>query len=70
MSPQYGELRLKAAEISSLVWGIHEQISTGFASWLRYCSEVAQRKPTKLCMMFGCLLGWYAIYTLSGALAS
>jgi len=30
-----------------------QRISTGFASWLRYCSYVAQRKPTKLCTMFG-----------------
>ena len=29
------------------------QISTGLASWLRYYSDVAQRKPTKLCTMFG-----------------
>ena len=34
-----------AAEIVSLVWA-PQQISTGFASWLRYCSDVAQRKPT------------------------
>ena len=27
--------------------------STAFSSWLRYCSDVAQRKPTKLCTMFG-----------------
>jgi len=35
------------AEIGSVVWGI-QQILTGFASWLRYCSDVAHRKPTKL----------------------
>ena len=57
------------AEIVSLVWGIPQQISTGFASWLRYCSDVAQRKPTTLCTMFGRLLVWYTIYTLSGTLA-
>jgi len=34
-----------------------------------YCSNVAHRRPTKLCTMFGCFLGWYAIYTLSGAFA-
>jgi len=28
----------------------------------RYCSDVAQRKPTKLCTMFGCLLRGYTIY--------
>jgi len=49
-----------AAETGSLVWA-HQQISTGFAFWLRYCSDVAQRKPTKLCTMFGRLLGWYTI---------
>jgi len=41
----------------------------GFASWLHYCSDVAQQKPTKLCTMFGHLLCWYTIYTFSGALA-
>ena len=44
-----------------------KQISTGFASWLRYCSDVAQRRPTKPCTMFGRLLGWYTVYTCSGA---
>jgi len=49
-----------AAETGSLVWA-PQQISTGFASWLRYCSDVAQRKPTNLGTMFGRLLGWYTI---------
>jgi len=40
-----------------------QQISTRFASWLRYCTDVAQRKSTKLCTMFGRLRGWYTIYT-------
>jgi len=60
MFSQYGELR---------EFGAPQQISTGFAPWLRYCSDVAQQKPTKLCTMFGRLLGWYTKYTLSGALA-
>jgi len=34
----------------------------GIASWLRYCSDVGQRKPTKLCTMFGRLLGLYSIH--------
>ena len=38
---------LLAAEILSLL-GAAQLISTAFASWLRYCSDVAQRKPTKL----------------------
>ena len=35
---------------------LHQQISTGFASWLRYCSDVAQRRSAKLYTMFGRLL--------------
>ena len=40
---------------------------TGFASWLHYCTDVAQRRLTKLCTMFGCLLGWYTIYIFGGS---
>jgi len=40
-----------AAEIGSLVWA-PQQISTGFASWLQYCTNVAERRSTKLCMTF------------------
>ena len=43
-------------------FGAPQQISTGFASWLCYCSDVAHRRTTKVCTMFGRLLGWYAIY--------
>ena len=49
-------------EISWRVWG-PQQISTGFACWLRYCSDVAQRRSNNLCTMFDRLLGWYTIYT-------
>jgi len=42
---------------------------TAFASWLRYCSDVAQRRPTKLCTIFDRLLGWYTIYTFLGSFA-
>jgi len=56
------------AQIGSVVWGT-QQISTGFASWLRYCNDTAHRRSTKLCTIFGHLLGWYTIYTFSGALA-
>ena len=44
------------AEIVSLVWGTPANFN-GFVSWFRYCSDVAQRKPTKLCSIFGRLLG-------------
>ena len=47
ISPQYGELRLLAAEIVSSLWalwlpsfrhfGASQLISTGFASWQHYC---------------------------------
>ena len=39
-------------------------------SWFHYCSDVAHWRPTKLYTMFGRLLGWYTIYTFSGAFAS
>ena len=56
MYPQYDEL------LSTNGWGRlaslghPQQISTGFASSLRYCSDVAQRKLTKPCTMCGRLL--------------
>ena len=56
------------AVIGWWVWA-PKQISTGFASCLRYCTDVAQRRSHKLCTLFGRLLGWHTIYTLSGALA-
>jgi len=44
------------------------QISTAFASWLRYCSDVAHRRPTKLCTMFGRLLCCYnKMYIFGGS---
>ena len=58
---------LLAAETGPVVWA-PQQFSTGFASWQRYCSDVAQRKPTKLCTVFGRLLCWYMTYTFSGFL--
>jgi len=52
ISAQYGELQSSGWD-RSLVWDTPQLISTAFASWLRYCSDVAQRKPTKFCTMFG-----------------
>ena len=57
-----------AAEIGSGV-AAPQKISTGFECWLRHWSDVAHRRPTKLCTIFDRLLGWYTIYTFSGALA-
>ena len=51
------------AEIGSRILGT-QQISTGVVSWLRYCSDVAQRRSTKLWTMFGRLLCLHSIYTL------
>jgi len=48
---------------------LSQQISMGFASWLRYCTNVAHRWPTKSCTMLGRLLGWYTIYTFRGLLS-
>ena len=50
-----------AAEICWPVWAL-QQISTVFAFWLRYCSDVAQQKSTKVCIMFGRILAWYILY--------
>jgi len=44
------------AEIVLLVWG------TPATFWFSYCSNIAQRKLTKLCTMSGRILGWYTIY--------
>jgi len=54
------------AEIDWRIWA-PQQISKHFASWLRYCSDVTQQKPTKLCRMFGRLLGWYTVYIFGGS---
>jgi len=50
------------AEIGSGVWGTLAY-STGFTSWLCYCTDIAQWRSTatKLCTMFGHLLSWYTI---------
>jgi len=69
-SPQYGERRPINCWDRFTSLGEPQQISTGFAFWLRYCSDVAQLKATKLCTMFGRLLCWYTIYTFSAAHAT
>ena len=68
-SPQYGELRpIDGQDFGSLEHpSKFQRVSR---SWLHYCSDVAHRRPTKLYTMFGHLLGWYTIYTFSGAFAS
>ena len=43
---------LLSAKICWRVWGTPANLND-FASWLRYCSDVAQRKPTKLSTTFG-----------------
>jgi len=48
--------------------GAPQQISTGFATSLCYCSDVAHWRPTKPCTMFGRLMGWYTLYTSLGVL--
>ena len=48
MSSQCGELRPTMPR-STGEFGAPQQISTGFASGLRYCSDVTRRKSTKLC---------------------
>jgi len=62
ISSQYGELRPTSGCDQFGCLGYPSKFSTGFTSWLRYYSDVTQRKPTKLCTMFGHLLGCY-LYT-------
>jgi len=57
------------AEIRWRVWGTP-------ANFYRFCvlasllhrRRYTQLRSTKLCRMFGCLLGWYTIYTFWGLL--
>ena len=56
------------AKIGLPLWGTPANFNR-FSSWLRYCTEVAQRTSTKLCTLFGRLLGWYIIIYILGALA-
>jgi len=69
MSSPHGELDPLVAEIGWWVWGTPANFN-GFRILASLLHIVAQWS-TKLCTMFGCLLGWYAIYiyTFSGALA-
>jgi len=63
ISSQYGEHRPTSGWDRFGGFGVPQQISTGFSSWLHYCSDVAQRKSTKLCTMFGYLL-WASAHIL------
>jgi len=65
MSSQYGERR-PTSSWHRLGVCDPQQILTGFASWLRYYSDVARRRSTTLSTMFGHLLGWNTIYTFFG----
>jgi len=62
MSSQYVELRpVLTADIDWQVCSTPAN-SMGFAFWLRYCTHVAQQRSTKLCTIFGRLLGLCTIY--------
>ena len=58
------EKNLLNSNISSICFQNMVNVSplTGFATWLRYCTDVAQWRSTKLCTMFGRLQGWYTMY--------
>ena len=49
------------AEITRRVLGTSPKFQW-LASWLHCCTDLAQPRSTKLCTMFGCLLGWYTIH--------
>jgi len=61
MSSQYGQRRLTNGRLRSVrELGALQQISRGFASCLRYYSDVAHWRPTKLSTMFG--VSWAGIH--------
>jgi len=61
MSAQYGELWPTNGWDLLASLG-HPCKLTGFASCLPYCTDVAQRRSTKLCRTLDRLVGWYTIY--------
>jgi len=68
-SPEYGNFIPLTAEIGSGAWGTPANFN-GFRVLLSLLQR--GRSPeaiTKLCTMLGRLLGWYTIYTFSGAVA-
>jgi len=67
MCTQYGELWPLTAEICWRVWGIPANFNR-YRILLSLLTDVAQRRLTKLCTMFGRLLCWYTIYTFWGLL--
>jgi len=65
MSLRYAEL---TSEICWRVWGTPANFN-GFRVFASlYCTDVAQRRSTKLCTMFGRLLHWYTVYVFWGIL--
>jgi len=64
MSSQYDELRPTSGwdRLANGEFGAPLQSSKGLASWLRYCTDVAQGRSAKLCTMFGRLLGFSISY--------
>jgi len=51
------------AEICLASLGHSSKFQPDFVSWLPCCTDVAQRRSSKFCRMFGRLLGWYTMYT-------
>jgi len=68
-SSQYGGLRPTSGWDRFVTLGHPGKFQRVSRPLFRYCSDIAQRKPTKLCTIFGHLLHWYTIYTFLGALA-
>jgi len=58
-----------AAEIGSVVWDTPANSNRFLVlAPLLQRRRSYQRKPTKLCTVFGRLLGWYTTHTFTGAL--
>ena len=70
MSQNMANVGPLTAEIDSGVWGTPANFNRFHVLPSLYCSEVAHRKPTKLCTMFSRLLGCYIVYTFLGGSCS
>jgi len=69
MSKQYGKLQPTNGWDRFVTLGHPSKFQEVSRLGVIYCSDVAYRTSTKVCTMFGRLLGWYTMYTFLGALA-
>jgi len=69
VSSQYGELRLSNHWDPFGSFGHPSKFQRLSRLWLRYCSDIAHWRPSKLWTIFGRFLGCHTIYTFWGLLS-